>query len=84
MVVEFLLNGIKLLLISFINILPSFPTFELKIAEMVSWLLDLIATVSYLLPLDTLIPIFFAVIAIQTFHFWWKLIQRIWDALPLT
>lgn len=69
---------------SFLNFLPSVDLTQIPMAQFLVWFIDLLNLVSYLLPVKGLLTIFFLWLAIKNFHFIWRLIQRVWDALPLT
>lgn len=59
------------------------PEIELNLSSgMYSTFLDIVASVAYLFPLDTLLFIFGLVAAFIVFRFFITLIRVLWDLLP--
>lgn len=67
-----------------ISLMPTIDLSAIPINSILTWLHDIFNTVGYVVPIKELLVPFFLWIAIKNFHFIWKAIQRIWDAIPLT
>jgi hypothetical protein len=67
-----------------IDLLPNLDLSIIPIVQIMAWLIQIFNTVDYVVPIKALLVPFFLWITIKNFHFGWKIIQRIWDALPLT
>lgn len=68
-------------LYEFIDQLPSLPSLP-QIEEIKAFLLELIDTVSYFLPMQHLLLIFGLYIAIINFNFFYKVITKVWESIP--
>lgn len=75
------------ILVSIMDIIPE-PTEALTLgipmAETIVWFIEILTLVNYILPVDDLIRMFIALMILHNFNLVWKVITRIWDALPLT
>lgn len=83
MILEVFFNLIKFVLINLVNVLPDFA-FNPPPEGMYSWVLNTIQGVAYFLPINDFLIMFGLFIGIHTFWIMWRLIQRLWDALPFT
>lgn len=83
MIVEVILNLLKTLLIGLINLLPSLDGLTLP-AGFISWLQNIIGLSAYFLPIVDFLIMFGFWILVINFQLVWKVIQRVWDALPFT
>lgn len=82
MLLEILINPLFGTLKILILLIPKVPDITLEISNMVIWLTNLLSQVSYVLPLDTLVPIFLFYISIKTYKFWFNLIKTVWEMIP--
>jgi hypothetical protein len=82
MLLEILINPLFGTLKILMLLIPKVPDITLEISNMVIWLSNLLSQVSYVLPLDTLVPIFLCYISIKTYKFWFNLIKTIWEMIP--
>lgn len=83
MVIESLLNGIKSAIIFILDLLPDMPGASLP-AGFINWFTDVFSLSAYFLPLGDFIVMLGIFLFVTNFEFFWKLIQRVWDALPFT
>ena len=84
MITEFILDALKEL---FLLILSPLPVLDITMnwqSEFLDWFTDIVSTVSYFLPMADLLLMFGLWFAITNFEILWKIITRIWDALPFT
>ncbi|WP_041719185.1 hypothetical protein [Alkaliphilus oremlandii] len=85
MILEFIFNLLKNLLILVINQLSILEFNPLTSAVgILPWLVNILSTVAFFLPIVDLLTIFGIWVGIRNFDIVWKVIQRIWDALPFT
>lgn len=77
---DLLFNGANFI----IGLLPQMDLSDIPITSIVTWLYQIFTTVDYVVPIRQLLVPFFLWFAIKNFHFVWRAIQRIWDAIPLT
>lgn len=76
---------ISLIIGAFKGILSLLPQLNAEIpADIATTFLDLIYGISYIFPVGDFIIMMGIWFAVTNFHVIWKLIQRLWDALPLT
>lgn len=84
MIIEFIFNMFKGALILLIELIPvpdvSFGSLDAVINSFV----EMLQVISYFLPVGDIIVMLRIWFGIYTFNIVWKLIQRLWDALPLT
>lgn len=72
-------------LIGMINIIPDASGgLRIPVAETLAWFAQLLYTVNYVLPIGELIKMFVVVVVVYNFAIVWKLVFRVWDALPFT
>jgi len=84
MIIEGILNLIKGALIWFINLIPSPEPIEVSIGGITKTFVEIVQGVAYILPIGDIMIMFGIWFAINAFTIGWRLIQRIWDALPFT
>lgn len=71
------------LLLDTIDKIPSLPTID-GLFEAQVFIIELIFTVSYFLPMYALTQMFLTLLIFRNFEFIIKLILKIWDMLPFT
>lgn len=82
MIVEDTFNGVASLLLA---VLDFIPTLRITIpSDLLSWFSDLINAVAWFFPISDVFLIFGIWVTVTNFNLLWKLIQRVWDALPFT
>ncbi|GAB6107493.1 hypothetical protein JCM19376_14490 [Fusibacter bizertensis] len=85
MITEFLLNLLLQANSFLLDLLPDSPiNFNVPDNEIVQFIGNIIYNVGYFLPMPTLLLIFTLWLATKNFELIWRLIQRVWDALPFT
>ena len=83
MIADLILAPVKILFFSLLDLLPTLDTIVLP-SNFFSWFTDILSLVAYMLPLGHMFAIFGAWIFFTYFHVTWAVLQRIWDALPIT
>jgi len=68
-------------LYEFIDMLPSLPSLP-QIEVIKNFLLEMIDTVSYFLPMNHLLLIYGLYIGIINFNFFYKVITKVWESIP--
>ena len=81
-----ILEGLFTLIIgAFKGILSLLPQVNAEIpADIATTFLDLIYGISYIVPVGDFFVMMGIWFAVTNFHLIWKIIQRLWDALPFT
>lgn len=84
MIIEFVFNMLKGALIWLIDLVPV-PEVSLGgLDSVINSFVEMLQVISYFLPVSDIIVMLRIWLGIYTFNIVWKLIQRLWDALPLT
>lgn len=83
MILETILNLIKLAILGVLSLLPSMDLLQLPVGFM-EWFTNIIATSGYFLPLTDFFIMFGIWIVVTNFEIIWRTLMRIWDALPFT
>ena len=83
MIIESVLNGIKVVMMWFFNIIPA-PEIEINLIEVANMFVEIIQGVAYVLPVKDILLMLGIWYGLYTFFIGWKAIQRVWDALPFT
>ena len=81
MIIEAILNIFKSALIWLIGLVPA-PEISLGLGAVVNSFIEMLQVASYFLPVGDILVMFQIWFSIYTFSIVWKLIQRLWDALP--
>lgn len=82
MIIESIFDAIKVLLVGMFKLMP---TLSVTIpSDLLSWFSDLINAVAWFFPVSDVFLIFGIWVTVTNFNLLWKLIQRVWDALPFT
>ncbi|CAK7050673.1 hypothetical protein [Tissierella sp.] len=82
MILETVFNLIKKVLLFIINLLP---TTNINLPDgFVEWFRDTLSFVGYFVPVGDIFLMLGIWFAITNFNIIWKIITRIWDALPFT
>lgn len=85
MIIESILNGIKVVMMWLFNLIPApEQTAGAGLGGVADTFVDIIQGVAYVLPVGDILIMLGIWYGIYTFTIGWKLIQRIWDALPFT
>lgn len=82
MVTDAILDLLQTAASGVIALLPTLDLTQIPAVNLIAWLIQLFDTVAYVLPITGMLTPFLLWIAIKNFHFGWKVIQRIWDAIP--
>jgi len=83
MIIEGILNGIKDVMMWLLNLLPSpEQTAGAGLGGVSETFIDIIQGVAYVFPVGDILLMLGIWFGIYTFTIAWKIIQRIWDALP--
>lgn len=83
MIIESILNIIKGAMLMILNLIPEI-NFNLNLSGVSETFIDILELVAYVLPVRDILLMFGIWFGIYSFNIAWKLIQRIWDALPFT
>lgn len=84
MIVEVILNIFKTVLIWLVGLVPA-PEVNLSgLDTMINSFIEMLQAIAYFFPVGDIILILRIWLGIWTFNIVWKLVQRLWDALPLT
>ena len=84
MIVEALLELVKFNMIWFLNMIPNVEIGELNLTDVAEMFVDILQGVAYVFPVKDVLLMFGIWFGIYTFTTGWRVIQRIWDALPFT
>lgn len=84
MIVEALLELVKFNMIWFLNIIPNVEIGELNLTDVAEMFVEIMQGVAYVFPVKDVLIMFGIWFGIYTFTIAWRVIQRIWDALPFT
>lgn len=85
MITEAILNLIKSIMTWLFNLIPApEQTVGAGLSGVSDTFIDIIQGVAYILPVGDILIMLGIWFGIYTFTIGWKLIQRIWDALPFT
>lgn len=84
MITEALMNLVKLNMLWFLNIIPNVEIGELNLTDVAEMFVDILQGVAYVFPVKDVLIMFGIWFGIYTFTIGWRVIQRIWDALPFT
>jgi len=82
-IIESVLNGIKVVMMWFFNLIPA-PETEINLIEVANMFVEIIQGVAYVLPVRDILLMLGIWYGLYTFFIGWKAIQRVWDALPFT
>ena len=82
MILEAVFNLIKNVLLFVINLLPS-TNIDLP-TGLIEWINNTLSLVGYFIPVGDMFLMLGIWFAITNFNIIWKIITRIWDALPFT
>lgn len=83
MIIESVLNGIKVVMMWFFSLIPT-PETEINLIEVANMFVEIIQGVAYVLPVGDILLMLGIWYGLYTFFIGWKAIQRVWDALPFT
>lgn len=83
MIVELVLNMIKAVLLTVLGWLPVLNVIAIP-EDLLLWFSNICATVAYFLPLTDFLTMFGIWVFVTNFAILWRLLQRVWDALPFT
>ena len=83
MITELILQPVQNLLIFVISLVPDLDIITIPVG-LLSWFTNVVGGISYFLPMTDLLAIFGLWLLTKNFHIIWKIIQRLWDAIPLT
>lgn len=85
MIIESILNGIKVVMMWLLNLIPApEQTAGAGLDGVADTFIQIVQMVAYVLPVGDIMIMLGIWFGIYTFTIGWKLIQRIWDALPFT
>ena len=84
MIVEALLELVKFNIIWFLNMIPNVEIGDLNLNDVAEMFVDILQGIAYVLPVKDVLIMFGIWFGIYTFTIAWRVIQRIWDALPFT
>ena len=84
MIVEALLELVKFNIIWFLNMIPNVEIGDLNLNDVAEMFVDILQGIAYVFPVKDVLIIFGIWFGIYTFTIAWRVIQRIWDALPFT
>ena len=84
MIVEALLELVKLNMIWFLNMIPDVEIGELNLTDVAEKFVNILQGVAYVFPVKDVLIMLGIWFGIYTFTITWRVIQRIWDALPFT
>ena len=83
MIIESVLNGIKVVMMWFFSLIQG-PETEINLIEVADMFVEIIQGVAYVLPVKDILIMLGIWYGLYTFFIGWKAIQRVWDALPFT
>lgn len=83
MIIEAILGLFSLILKGVVALIPNLGSLALP-NGLVEWFVNIMSASSYFLPLTDFILMFGIWMLVTNFTIVWKIIQRIWDALPFT
>ena len=83
MIIESVLNGIKVVMMWFFSLIQG-PETEINLIEVANMFVEIIQGVAYVLPVRDILLMLGIWYSLYTFFIGWKAIQRVWDALPFT
>ena len=83
MIIEAILNLIALVIKGIIAILPDMGSLSLP-TGFLEWFVNLLNGTAYFLPIGDFLIMFSIWLIVINWQIIWKVIQRIWDALPFT
>jgi len=84
MIVEALLELVKFNIIWFLNMIPNVEIGDLNLNDVAEMFVDILQGIAYVFPVKDVLIMFGIWFGIYTFTIAWRVIQRIWDALPFT
>ena len=85
MIVENVLNGIKVVMMWIFNLIPApEQTVGPGLGEVTETFVEIIQGLAYVLPVGDILIMLGIWYGMYTFTITWRIIQRIWDALPFT
>lgn len=85
MIIEFVFNMLKGALIWLLGLVPVPEVSSLSgLDSVINSFVEMLQVISYFLPVGDIVMMLRIWLGIYTFNIVWKLIQRLWDALPLT
>lgn len=83
MIIEGILNVVALVIKGIIAILPDMGSFSLP-SGFLEWFANLLNGATYFLPIGDFLIMLGIWLVVINFQIIWKIIQRVWDALPFT
>lgn len=83
MLVELIVAPIVGVFVGLMNLLPSFSAFVIP-QVVLTWFGNVLFMASYFLPVGDFLIMLGIWLAVVNFSVVWRLIQRVWDALPFT
>lgn len=85
MIMEGILNGIKVVIMLMLSLIPvPEQTAGAGLDGVAEAFMNIVQMVAYVLPVGDIMIMLGIWFGLYTFTIGWKLIQRIWDALPFT
>ena len=84
MITEAIMNLLKANMLWFLSIIPSVEIGELNLNDVAEMFVDIMQGVAYIFPVKDVLIMLGIWYGIYTFTIAWRVIQRIWDALPFT
>ena len=85
MIVENVLNGIKVVMMWIFNLIPApEQATEINLIQVANMFVEIIQGVAYVLPVKDILIMLGIWYGLYTFFIGWKAITRVWDALPFT
>lgn len=84
MITEAIMELLKANILWFFSMLPSVQIGNLNLSEVAQNFVDIIQGIAYFFPVKDALIMLGIWFSIYTFNIAWRIIQRIWDALPFT
>lgn len=82
MILDLILAPLTSALVAAINLLPNIDFALVGITNFMTWFINIINLVSYVMPVGPLLTLFGLYILIKNFEFGWAVIKRIYDLIP--
>ena len=83
MIIEGIMNLLKLVINGILAIIPSMSSLALP-DGLVSWFQGLVQASAYFLPMADFVIMFGIWMVVTNFSIIWKLVLRVWNAIPFT
>lgn len=84
MITEAIMNLLKANMLWFFSMIPTVQIGELNLNDVAQMFVDILQGIAYVFPVKDVLIMFGIWFGIYTFTIAWRVIQRIWDALPFT